>query len=161
MKKFIFLFLIFFPSLCYSQIEFSHNYLAENMWGGWNTAYGKRVSVTQNGFVIHNSGSHPSEWFVKVTYSADSDKKRINTRYKSKEWEKIPCTVIFRHASGFYNLKDLMQLNFKEGSTEERHVGRIWIAPYKYKKGMRTFNIFIGDYGAGISLTSGTIIWKK
>mgnify|MGYP007129179115 CR=1 FL=1 len=26
---------------------------------------------------------------------------------------KIPCTVIFRHASGFYNLKDLMQLNFK------------------------------------------------
>lgn len=162
MKKLFFLsVLLLIPFLCFSQIEFRHSYYAENMWGEWSNAYGKVVSVTKGGFVIHGRNSHPSEWIIKVTYQADSNKKSINARYKSEEWEKLPCTVIFRHASGYYNLKELLQLNFEKGNTEERHVGRIWIAPYKYKKGMRTFNVFIGDYGFGIDLTSNTIIWKK
>lgn len=160
-KNFFLILLLVIPCLCYSQIGFRHCFYAEEMWGDWSNAYGKVISPARDGFVIHSTTSHPSEWIAKVVYRADSNKKSINARYKSKEWEKIPCTVIFRHPSGLYSLKDLMLLNFKRGGKEERHVGKILIAPYKYKKGMDTFNVFIDDYGLGIHLTDNTIVWRK
>lgn len=92
-------------------------------------------------------------------------KKNIKARYKNKEWEKIPCSIIFRAKDA--NLKRLMSLDdfiLSEDSEEITYHGEIWIAPYKYKQGMKVFNIFVKQsgvtYGLGVYITRGSIIWK-
>lgn len=158
MKKLLFIILLSIPVIVRAQISFSYNFCAENLWGEWKSSFSDVVQPIQHGFIIYSEYNHPSDWKVKVIFNADNNKKNIKERYKNKIWEETRCIVIFR-ANKKVSLKELMQISFLHGGYEQQYSGWIKIAPYKYKKGMRTFNIFIKDYGLAISLTNGSIVW--
>lgn len=163
MKKLILILFILIPLHCFSQMPVVTNYYADGFWGEWKNKFLVLSVIRNGGFTLHEEYDHPSEWMVKVIYSPDNNKDRIKARYKNKEWEKIPCKIIFR--ATHTDLKELMKLNLswaqKTCIKEIAYDGEIWIAPYKYKKGMRVFNIFVEGYGLGISITRGSIIWLK
>lgn len=155
------------PFIGYSQYynttaDIQNSFYADGFWGGWKNNYSLVPRITNNGFVLYENGNHPSEWVMKAEFTPDANKKRIKARYKTKEWEKIPCTVTFRTLHG--NLKKAMQLEELSSKGHYREIkqnGIIMIEPYKVKRGMRTFNIAIGEYGLGITFTKITMVMKK
>lgn len=143
-------------------VDIRNGFYTDGFWGEWEDNYSLVPKIINSGFVLHYDLDHPSEWVVKVEFTPDTNKKRIKARYKAKEWETIPCTVTFRTQHG--NLKKAMQLEELSSTGHYREIkqnGTISIAPYKIKRGMHTFNIWIGGYGLGIAFTKITIVMKK
>lgn len=160
------------PLIGYSQYynnkaDIQHTFCADGFWGEWESNYGLIPKITNNGFILYIDGTHPSEWVMKAEFIPDANKKRIKARYKAKEWENISCTVTFRTQHG--DLKKAMQLDLTELGPNPKNgycqkierKGQIWIAPYKIKKGMRIFNIWVEGYGLGIAFNKITMIMNK